>query len=390
MGTPTPEEIAAVQKNIDNLIDLTNFIHDYAQDKINNAYLLQSQDPDQDPGQAWIDIILGGSIWVLGDFGFPGANFAAGILSGIFTYYTTQTPPSLKGTFAGVWQRFDATFIQANLDLTAIHDDVAGHWNDTYKAVDGNDYTVSSLASAQVPAKDNNEFVQMAQKALTAFDVDLWKSTLGVKWNIWITSQDPTLFPEQQSWDWRGWSKGFVDVHPAYRVVAQWYDSHGKNCCSETKGWNIWEYWLGANANPFSDAAAPESLCDYLFQDDGGGNIVRPGSLATRADVFTNWGLPNKTLYIANYTPPVLASTDNRPGKTIQEFLEDHSRQDLEARVQKKAAEDPEFYYELVRRPRETLYKFLGLKIPDIVNITVHPERHDQFHLVLPKIGGPR
>lgn len=129
---PTPDQIAIVKTNVNNLIDLTNFVHGYAIDKINNAYDLQSQ-PQNDTGQAWADALIGGAIWVIGDIGFPGASFAAGILSGVFDMYTTNTPPNLQGAFAAIWQRFDATFLQANTDLTAIWTDPVSNWDKTYK-----------------------------------------------------------------------------------------------------------------------------------------------------------------------------------------------------------------------------------------------------------------
>lgn len=36
---------------------------------------------------------------------------------------------------------------------------------------------------------------------------------------------------------------------------------------------------------------AADSLCDWLFKDDGFGNIVNPTGITTREDVFLNWGL---------------------------------------------------------------------------------------------------
>jgi hypothetical protein len=35
----------------------------------------------------------------------------------------------------------------------------------------------------------------------------------------------------------------------------------------------------------------PDNLCNWLFKDDGFGNIVNPTGIATREDVFLNWGL---------------------------------------------------------------------------------------------------
>lgn len=75
----------------------------------------------------------------------------------------------------------------------------------------------------------------------------------------------------------------------------------------------------------------------------------------------------------------------DRPGKSFQELLGTSSRAELEALVQ-KAAEDPAVAYELQRRPRETLFKLIGLKVPDHIGVQVLAEKPDQFYLVLPKV----
>jgi hypothetical protein len=393
MSTPTPEQIATVKVNVNNLMDLTNFVHQYAIDKINNAYLLQSQ-PQNDAGQAWADALIGGSIWVLGDFGFPGANFCAGILSGVFDMYTTNTPPNLQGAFAAIWQRFDATFLQANTDLSAIYGDPVSHWNDTFTGVDNNPYLVSDLAFASMPGKDEPTFVSAAEGILTAFDYNLWKETLKAGWYQWEGDTDPMLFSdEDQNWDAAGWGRSFVQQHPAYYIKWKWTDNHSSSCCSEEKGWDIWEIWLGQHAGPFTDAAAPQNLCDYLFKDDGGGTVVNPSAITTRADVFSNFGLTCKTYFVNTgggggpmlSTRRALVDFKHRPGKTFQELLEQEPRPALEAKVQ-KAAEDPQVAYELQKRPRETLFKILGLKIPDHISVNVIAEKPDQFFFVLPKV----
>jgi len=386
MSSPTPDQIATVKLNVNNLMDLTNFVHQYAIDKINNAYLLQSQ-PQDDTGQAWADALIGGAIWVLGDFGFPGSNLCAGLLSGVFDMYTTNTPPNLQGAFAAIWQRFDATFLQANTDLSAIYGDPAGHWNDTFKGVDGNSYLVSDLANAQMPGKDEPTFVAAAEGILTKFDYNLWQQTLKAGWYQWEGDTDPMLFSdENQNWDAAGWGRSFVQQHPAYYIKWEWTDNHSSSCCSEEKGWDIWEIWLGQNAGPFTDAAAPKNLCDYLFQDDGGGTIVNPAAITTRADVFSNFGLKCKS-YFVNTGGGVADAVpfQDRPGKSFQELLGTSSRAELEALVQ-KAAEDPAVAYELQRRPRETLFKLIGLKVPDHIGVQVLAEKPDQFYLVLPKV----
>src|SRR5262249_46551346 len=154
-------------------------------------------------------------------------------------------------------------------------------------------------------------------------------------------------------------------------------------------GYNVSEIWLGQNAGTFSDAAAPENLCNYLFQDDGGGTIVRPAALTTRADVFSNFGLTQKTFYVNNPPPIGAAMTrrdyvdfKNRPGKTFEELLRQTSRADLEAKVRKAAAADPAVAYELQRRPKQTLLKLIDLKVPDHITVDVLAEKPDHFYFV--------
>jgi len=393
MSDPTPEQIVIVKNNVNNMLDLTNFVHSYAIDKINNAYLLQSQ-PQDDAGQAWADALISGSFWILGDIGFPGANFAAGILSGVFDMYTTNTPPNLQGAFAAIWQRFDATFLQANTDLTAIWTDPVGNWDKTFTGTDGKSYLVSDLVNATVPSKDESAFVASAQAILTKFDYNLWQETLKAGWYQWEGSDDPMLFPEDQSWDPAAWGRSFVQQHPAYYITWAWYDNHSSSCCSESKGWNMREIWLGQNAGAFTDAAAPKNLCDYLFQDDGGGTIVNPAAITTRADVFSNFGLKCKTYWVNSgggiTSGMATEAFEDRPGQTLQELLAKTSRQDLEKQIQVKAAASPAFAYELQRRPKQALLNAIGLKIPDHISVKVMAEKPDEFFVVLPKVGGPK
>lgn len=308
--------------------------------------------------------------------------------------YTTDTPPNLQGTFADIWQRFDATFLQANTDLTAIYSDPVAHWNDSYNGINGGSYPVSELVNATMPDKDESAFVSGAKSILNTFDYNLWKETLSAAWYQWEGSNDPTLLTESQSYDVAGMARGFCDIHPAYYIKWSWYDNHSSSCCSEEHGYQLSEIWLGQDAGVFTDAAAPQNLCDYLFQDDGGGTIVRPAALTTRADVFSNFGLTQKTYIVDHGRGEEMTRKDyvdfmHRPGQTFEELLEHDTRANLEAQVQKAAA-DPAVAYELQRRPREALMKLINLKVPDHIRVEVIAEKPDHFFFVLPKVGGPK
>jgi hypothetical protein len=50
----------------------------------------------------------------------------------------------------------------------------------------------------------------------------------------------------------------------------------------------------------------------------------------------------------------------------------------------RRAHTDPEFRHELLKDPKTVIEKEIGLKFPEALTVTVHEEKLNQLHVVLP------
>ena len=391
---PAPADIATVQTNLTNLWQVTNYVHGYAIDRINTCYQLQTQ-PQTDTGQAWASALVQGALWGIADLPIPGINLAVGLLSGVVQQLLTDPPSNYPATFADIWERFDATFLNAETTIADLNSNlsdpdptvVQAAWDTVFMGSDGTSYMVSDLLGTTVPAAATADFMTLATGMLTGFTYSLWKETLKVGWVIYILPNEPILLDQPQSWDPAPSTNTFVTAHPAYYATYEWYDNPSKSCCTGGgTGYNMMERWIGQNASGVTDGAAPDNLCSALIQDDGAGTVINPGAITTRADVFTNFGL---TTVIYDPTIRSVVTMESPPGMSIQELLQTSTRQELEARVH-KAALDPLFRAELQRRPKQALYSLLGLVVPAHISVQVLEEKPYEFFVVLPKVGGPQ
>jgi hypothetical protein len=390
---PSQSDIATVQTNLTNLWHITNYVHGMAIDDINTCYLLQTQ-PQTDTGQGWASVLIQGAIWAGAEIPIPGINAGIGLLSGVVQQLLTNPPINYPSTFADVWERFDASFLNVETTIADLNSGLSDpdptvvqtNWDSTFTGSDGTQYTVSGLLGTAVPPVATADFMSICTGMLTAFTYNLWKATLKTGWVIYVLPTEPILLDQPQSWNPGPFTNVWVTKHPAYYLTFEWYDNPTKSCCTGGGvGYNMTEKWIGQNASGVTDGAAPASLCAFLMQDDGCGTILNPGAITSRMDVFTTFGLATEVYYF----PVRSVAGPNAPGKTIQELLETSTRQELEARVY-EAVLDPMFRAELLRRPKRALYDLLGLIIPDHISVQVLDEKPDQFFLVLPKIGGPK
>jgi hypothetical protein len=114
----------------------------------------------------------------------------------------------------------------------------------------------------------------------------------------------------------------------------------------------------------------------------------------TRETVFTVPWLPHH-----DYTPlgtPGAATSNRlslgflraqREGRSLDVLLHKEGRAAVEDRVRKQAWDNPAFAHDLKVRPRQTLERFLGVKIPESASIYVTVEDDDllEYGLVIPK-----
>src|SRR6201995_4677304 len=129
MSTPTQDQILKVQTNLTNMQAFNDYIHSYGKDKILNAYFLLSEPDQSDPGLAVVLNVMEGAFWAIGSEGGPIGNFVASFLSGMLSYWATDTPPDLNGAFADYISRFSKTCLEVDAQLAVYHQDVAGNWD---------------------------------------------------------------------------------------------------------------------------------------------------------------------------------------------------------------------------------------------------------------------
>lgn len=63
---------------------------------------------------------------------------------------------------------------------------------------------------------------------------------------------------------------------------------------------------------------------------------------------------------------------------------EQTKRQELEIYLMRRAHADPDFRDELLKDPKTVIEKEIGLKFPEALTVTVHEEKLNQLHVVLP------
>lgn len=64
-------------------------------------------------------------------------------------------------------------------------------------------------------------------------------------------------------------------------------------------------------------------------------------------------------------------------------------RQEIEQKIIEKAEADTEFLRNLIMEPKKTISEFLGLEIPEGVEVEVLQETPGHYKMVLPLIGAP-
>lgn len=400
---PTQQEIDHLKTNVKAMIDWINHMHDYLQDPINEVYLKVNQPADQDPAQSFVAKVNGYAFDIIGKLPFPGAGAASNALSSMFSSYTTKSAPRLDTLFGSIWARFNANFLRANDDWGAIYADPVAHWNDTItNSITGSSYAVNSLADLSVvfptQEKDINNFNAMTDSVVTSFRYNLTKYVFGQKWTI-LHQPNPNF--------WSGWNdddaKRFAQaqINSNRDVFLTWWHDQDGSCgscpndgirTSEPRigvgSWySNWDYYHGDNA--------PRDLCDWLIQDDGFGNVYNPDAITTRRDVFYNFPMEGSLSDHPDHTPntktlkPIVDRLDDIAGHRWREYLSSTSRKDLEQEIIQKTVDDPKFKYDLIKNPKETLEKLVGLPIPKDVSLEIIQERPGDYKLVLPYIGRP-
>ncbi len=390
---PTPAQIAQVQSNLARIQRLNDYIFTYGQPKVLNAYFLLSQTDNSDPGLFIGLQVLEGAFWAIGsEFGAAG-SFVASFLSGMVSSWTSSAPPSLKTTFASLETRLANSSIALDTTLADLSSDVAGNWNASF-SYQGQTATLSTLAGITVPPESDPSFEAMANAAIFGLDQQIWATVM--KANFVITTyggyNTPITVSGTSDKPPIAWAESFLAVNPSYSLGWVWYSS-GACCPSDTDpdGWRITESNIGTGASGASDGAMSAAACAYLFIDSVAGVVINSQGLFNRTTVFFSLGI-RQTSQSSPFADTAAAATPSlgylravKEGRTLQDLIAREGRAAVERRIVEEAQRDSIFAVNVSRRPRQTLEAFLGVRIPDVVNVTVVVESSRSFGLVIPQ-----
>lgn len=386
---PTPTQIAQVKSNLQNMQAFNDYVYNQGQSRVLNAYLLLSEQDNSDPGLTVGLNILEGVFWAVGSELGPIGNFLASFLSGMVSWWATNTPPSLNTTFASLLIRLQNTSLAVDTQLAAYYQDVAGNWNVQF-TYNGQTETLSNLASITVPAETDPQFETLAKAAIFALDQQIWQTVMKANYvvTLWELSGGDLILPGTQNQPPVQWVESFIASNPAYYCTWSWHNSSG---CGDTTGWDIQEYNIGTGAGTFTDGSMSNDACAYLFIDSVDGVVINPNGLFSRNTAFTGLGIQQTTYQVPSggggYVKDKLSTSYLRAmkeGRTLGLLIQREGREQVERQIIEKAQQDSVFANDLALRPRQTLQKFLDVAIPEVVSVSVIVENSRTFALVVP------
>jgi hypothetical protein len=384
---PTPQQIQQVQTNLANMQKLNDYVYDHGLAVFGNAYALLSEQDSTDPGLTVGLNLLEAAFRGIGAIGGPPGAFISSFLDGMLSWWASSanTPPSLNATFAKLLMRFEATSVAVDSQLATYYQNVAANWNVQFTYNDQTE-TLSNLANITIPAETDPAFETLAKAAVVGVDQQLWTMLLQAKYQItyWDVGGPGGLLPGTKDHPPIDFEEGFIAAHPAYRHTWTWHDSDG---CGDSNGWYIKEYNIGSAPSLIWDGSLNADACRYLFIDSYDGVVINPDGLFPRKTVFEGLGITQVDHRMPRRAAEKLSVEYVRAmkqGQTLGLLIQREGREQVEKRVIEKAQSDPIFAWDLTRRTRETLEKFLNVKIPDVVAVDVIVENPRSFGLVIP------
>jgi hypothetical protein len=402
---PSDIQLENLRKNALHITDFINHLHDYFQDVVNIVFSKINQSKGYDPSQKWISFVYGLTMSAFADVELKGSDTFAAFMSTLLSSYDNNTPSQegLDKTLGDVWERLSKTFLQANDDLALIATNPEKYWGVSYLSETLNKrFYVSDLGNITFPAKDDVDnngpiiFAKGTDILIEKFKYALTKYTLGKKWSI-LHDPSKLFWPNANDGQLIDFAKRLTKTNQDILVL--WKRDQSGSCIScPTDGLSSFEPRLGvgdwySNWDYFHGDQPTNDMLEWLIKDDGYGTILNPDALATRHEIFYEWGLegslsehPNKENIETEKIIPSLE--DKEKGIEWFRLFKEKGRKNLEEQIIEKAYSDPIFYRNLVKKPKETLEAEFGILLPDKVLIEIIPEDIGSYKLVLPAIGG--
>ncbi|MDI3286674.1 hypothetical protein [Polyangium sp. 15x6] len=384
---PTADQIKKTQSNLSNMVRFNRDLETPGALKITNAFTLVSIKDNSDPGlNLVVELFIRTFEAVAGELGPVGAIGGA-VIGGLVRYWLADPPQDLRAQFADYITRFDKTTRAVSLQLATYHDDVKKYWHAPFY-FDGGLHSLSDLATIDFPQPATRDYQLLQDAAVLELDRSVWRQVLVANDVVtqWITNS-PIIIGEDPDHPPVEWAQEVIKRNPAYNITWTWSDG---DCCGSYKGWVITEYNVGRGAGPFDDGSLSAAACHYLFKDSTPGTIINSDAIYERNTVFFKLGLEQKAAPVGaaprgEVKLSVAYLRAAKKGQTLARLIEAEGRQAVERRIIEKAQSDSIFAAELRIRPRQALEEFLGVKIPETIQLSILVESGPVFGLVIPR-----
>ena len=404
---PTQQQLENVRNNALHITSFINHLHDYFQDIVNDVFIRINQESNYDAGQKWVSFVYSLTMSAFADVELKGSDTFSSFMSTLLSSYDNNTPSQegLNGVIGDVWERLSKTFLQANDDLAFIATNPEKYWDSSYWSEALNHtFQMKDLGDVIFPSQDdvaNNGpivFSSGTDILIAKFRYALTRYVLGKKWSI-LHDPSKLFWPNAREEDVKNFAKNMIKNNQELMVI--WKPDESGTCAScPTHGLSSTEPRLGvgnwySSWDYFHGASPTKDMLTWLIKDDGYGTILNPDAIATRHEIFYEWGLEGDLSQHSNVTPSekekrIPTKKDGECALQWFTLFGQFGRKNLEEKIIGKAYNNPQFYRDLVKNPKSTLEQEFGLFLPEGITITVIPEDVGNYTLVLPAIGGPK
>jgi len=329
-----------IKKNLRNIIDLNDDAYPPANTEIGIVFgYLKSEDNHGSELELFSDLFIEG-LSLISNIDNPAAPIISMILSGLISSYNTPpTPPNLLLPYTQVSARYLATYLQIDSDLVTIMNDVENNLDKEFTIPDNLDLPapfntkktikIRELNDYDIPIKDSDAFIAYRDAFVLGFRNQLVKQQLpvlggysvgavhiqyGQKYWLFIAKNPPG--GDKINWtdgDWVISNKELQLQEYDIKVSGNSFEDFTKTAgefCEQTGGLIVVTSKDDSNIQyskyymlvGFSDGEwsgwnlATIDFYNWLFKDDGFGNIIRPNSVGMRDDIYRNWGITNGNL----------------------------------------------------------------------------------------------
>jgi hypothetical protein len=337
----TPEQLKILQTNLQNLIDFNDTSYMNSNPVIQEVYYMLKSIDNDDPGISIFESLLDSSYELINILPIPGADIISWFIGGILHSYTNNPDTMLNEDFGEISIRYNKTYYQIRNDLTTMYDNINEFLDIVYNIPDSIDstkktITLRELLNYNVPDKYSENYTKLLQAHTREFRSSICKrefpnanklSLLQVE----VITNDPisreNVMPADNNplfalwWDNKASGNGIdsdpfmyacknkipnieiisdTNDHVAYiKTLGDFVTKIGSafivDIGSDPKNTEYYYYLVYFLASYYDGDfywnIADKSLSDWLFKDDGFGNIINPDGCGMRSDIIKNWGV---------------------------------------------------------------------------------------------------